>query len=151
MSVEWSYFDKFEDIVNKWVPVSGEGHNAGSQAATAVLKLIYKWYNDGDVYDNQHGLTGWWNDISSYANWLDEYVDGCSSILSRIFEIGVDEDAYSEILKDLADLVLNDNFLESLANEYDNDTVDSIYDCDGQFVYFDEEDLDEDFDSYIPY
>lgn len=67
-SVSWSYFRRFDEIIDKYLPASGEGENMASQIVTAVNKLIYKWYNDGDVYDNTGYLEGWANDISDYAN-----------------------------------------------------------------------------------
>ena len=68
--VEWDYFDKFQKIIDKYMSSNGEGETKASQVVTAINKLIYKWYNDGDVFDNTHHLKGWWNDLSSYANWL---------------------------------------------------------------------------------
>ena len=73
-SVDWDYFDKFEPIINKYMPDRGEGETMASQIVTAVNKLVYKWYNDGDVYDNTYILEGWANDLSDYANWLYKYV-----------------------------------------------------------------------------
>ena len=43
--VEWSAFDKFEPIIDKYMPDIGEGDSLASQMVTAVNKLIYKWYN----------------------------------------------------------------------------------------------------------
>jgi hypothetical protein len=76
-SVDWSYYDKkeFDEIDEKYLPASGEGENMASQIVLAVNKLVYKWYNDGDVYDNTYGLEGWANDLSDYANWLWRYAD----------------------------------------------------------------------------
>lgn len=124
----------YEEIISRWVPGSGEGQNAGSQAATAVNKLIYKWFNDGDVFDNTYHLEGWYNDLSSYANWLAEYVDGCEEILMRISKI-VDDEGYRQLLQDLADHVLTDEFLNELVKRYTGSTTGSIYDCSGPFVF----------------
>ena len=110
-----------------------------TQAVTAVCKLVYKWYNDGDVYDNRI-MDGWCNDLSSYANWLAKYVDA-KSILDRIFEC-YGESEYEDILKDLADEVLDETRLESLSKV---PAVGSIYDCEGEYVFneYDEEDDEE--------
>ena len=142
--VEWSYFERFEPQLDKYMPGIGEGITMASQIATAVNKLIYKWYNDGDVYDNTGALEGWCNDLSSYANWLAKYVsvpggDSVAYVLCRIFESS-NANQYELILKDLADLLLNDDVLEHYAQL---EKVGSIYDCDGQFrfiEYDDEED-----------
>ena len=66
--VNWSYYNKFKPINDKYLPSYGEGKNKAEQAVTVVNKLVYKWYNDGDVFDNSYYLEGWGNDLSSYAN-----------------------------------------------------------------------------------
>ena len=65
MAVDWSYFDKFDPLQDKYLPNRGEGDTIATQIVTAVAKLIYKWYNDGDVFDNTWYLDGWLNDLSS--------------------------------------------------------------------------------------
>lgn len=62
-------FEKFKNCA-KYLPNRGDGDSRGTQAATAISKLVYKWFNDGDVFDNTFGLEGWANDISGSANWL---------------------------------------------------------------------------------
>ena len=141
-SVDWSYYDKFEDLINKYMPDEGEGETLASQIVTAVNKLIYKWYNDGDVFDNVNsGLNGWANDLSDYANWLYKYAPGdAPSILKNIYGMG-DESDYETLLKELADNLLDENLLSSLEKAKQG----SIYDCDGPFEFseYDEEDEDE--------
>ena len=68
--VDWSYYDKFNTLIDKYLPRQGEGENMATQIVTVVNKLVYKWYNDGDVYDNTHMLDGWCNDLSSYATYI---------------------------------------------------------------------------------
>ena len=85
MATNWDYFDRFEGIEDKYLPVQGEGETKASQIVTAVAKLVYKWYNDGDVFDNTHHLEGWANDLSDYANWLDKCTNlKASGILAKI-------------------------------------------------------------------
>ena len=84
MSVDWGYFDKFEWADEKYLPCRGEGETKATQIVTAINKLVYKWYNDGDVFDNTHYLVGWWNNLSSYANWLEHHTDKASDILHKI-------------------------------------------------------------------
>ena len=54
-----------------------------AQAVTAVSKLVYKWFNDGDVYDNRFALPGWANDLSSYANWIEKYIPNTFTFLEK--------------------------------------------------------------------
>ena len=140
-SVSWSYFDKFNDIVDKYLPDRGEGDTMASQLAAAVNKLIYKWYNDRDVYDNVHSeLDGWANDLSSYANWIYKNVPETQELLKSIYQ-DQEDDEYEELLKDLADMTLNDNFLAPLA---DKAKVGSIYsENDGPFEFEEKSDQED--------
>jgi hypothetical protein len=142
-SVNWSYFDKFRDVIDKFMPDQGEGETYASQIATAINKLVYKWYNDGDVYDNSCYLEGWANDLSDYANWLAKNVDGAKDILDNIFEARNDSD-YENILKALADNYLSMEFLDRASEK---SKTGSIYDCAGDYS-FDEHRWDEDEDDY---
>lgn len=133
MSVKWSYFDKFNNILDKYMLISGEGETKASQTVTAVSKLIYKWYNDGDVFDNTHYLDGWANDLSSYANWLYEYADA-DNILNKIADC-VTESDYEDLLKELADKLLDEKYL---AEQNKDKKIDSIYSCEGKFRFVDD-------------
>ena len=142
-SVSWDYYDKFEDLISKYMPDQGEGETFASQIVTAVNKLVYKWYNDGDVFDNVNsGLEGWANDLSSYANWLYKYAPGdAPKILKNIYGMGEKAD-YETLLKELADTLLNENLLDSLEKQKQG----TIYDCDGPFEFKEySEDDDEDY------
>ena len=141
--VSWDYFDKFEKINKMYLPDYGEGETKATQIVTAVNKLIYKWYNDGDVFDNTsvHGLTGWCNDLSSYANWLVKYTDR-ADCLYAIFDIET-EDEYEQLLKELADTIFDEKYLEKM-NELDK--TGTIYECEQSFKFEcldDDEDEDE--------
>ena len=130
-----------------YLPPQGDGDNKGTQAATALCKLIYKWFNDGDVYDNRYGLGGWCNDISGSANWLYFHVNGTKPILKRIETIGNDEDAYTEILYDLISLV--DPLIPELAKQ---PKIGDAYNEKGPFEfdehYNENEDDEDDEDGY---
>lgn len=138
MAVNWDYFDRFEEVDKKYLPSYGEGETLASQAVTAVNKLVYKWYNDGDVFDNTKYLEGWVNDLSSYANWLYNHTDR-AKMLENIFVIGTNSE-YEDLLKELADAVLDPDWLKTMEKPAEG----SIYHCDGPFKFeeygFDEED-----------
>ncbi len=141
--VDWSYFDKFDNIIEIYLPVKGEGENMATQAVTAVGKLVYKSSNDGDVYDNNYYLSGWANDLSSFANWIYKYIPETQAILDRISRI-TSEGEYENILKDLADIVFTEDYLLVLAGEK---AVDSIYEAEGSFSFseYDEDEDEEEF------
>ena len=140
--VDWEYFNRFHEVDDKYLPKRGEGDNMATQITTALAKLVYKWYNDGDVYDNRYYLSGWANDLSDYANWLYEYVNGADEILIRIKE-AMNHEEYEHILKDLCDKYQQMELLDEYAKE---EKVGSIYDCEGPFEFDDgwEEEWDDD-------
>lgn len=131
MGVSWNYFDKFDNITDKYLPNMGEGNTKATQIVTAVTKLVYKYYNDGDIFDNTYYLDGWGNDLSSYANWLDKFTEESSEILHKINNC-LYEDDYEYLLKHLADTLLDEHYL----SEQDKiKKVGSIYDCKGSFKF----------------
>lgn len=134
MAVSWSYYDKFSWADDKYLPIRGQGETMATQIVTAVSKLVYKWYNDGDVYDNTYALKGWYNDLSSYANWLVQNTDR-ADVLFRIANIST-ESEYEDILKTLTDLTHEEKYLEEMNKRK---AVESIYDCEGVFVFTDKE------------
>lgn len=127
--------DKSNEMVDMYMLPRGEGETMASQAVTAVNKLVYKYWNDGDTYDNSNGL-GWVNDLSSYANWLLAYIPEKTECLTWIF----DADCYWEYEKILAELqrniLVDEEFLRGLSGK---EKVGSIYECDGPFIFTERE------------
>ena len=146
-SVPWDYYDKFDDItaIGMYMPRRGEGDTKASQIVTAVNKLIYKLYNDGDVFDNTYAIKGWCNDLSSYANWLYQNCGWAVKGILRSIEDCKNYDDYALLIKALADELLKKDFLEEM-NKIEK--TGTIYKCDGpfRFVVWDEEDEDEEDD-----
>lgn len=139
-NVEWKYFNRFDSLTDEYMPAWGEGETKASQIVTAVSKLVYKCFNDGDVFDNTGHLTGWCNDLSSYANWLWRYC-GVGNILDGVYECRSYEE-YESLLADLADALMDEEVLK-MANE--KEKVGSIYDCEGPYKWVESnEDEDED-------
>lgn len=134
---DWDRFDVFEPCTKKWMPDKGEGETMASQLVTAVNKLVYKWFNDGDVYDNTGALKGWANDLSSYANWIAKYYPNLEEILIKIGDIKTEAE-YEQLLFDLASAALSEDFLDA---EGQKAKQGSIYDDDpeGGFEFVEEE------------
>ena len=116
-----------------------------TQAVTAITKLVYKWYNDGDVYDNSYAMNGWCNDLSSYANWLARYLDGALDILADIKGCCTDR-AYEFILARLANKFLKADILEELDKK---PKVGSIYTETYVFQFIDYEEEEEEEYDYV--
>lgn len=138
------YFKQFSDIINKYLPEEGQGDTMASQIVTAVNKLVYRYFNDGDYYDNVMSYFDSVEDQSSYANWLDRYCPETSRILYTIKDMGNSKD-YEALLKALADTCFDEQLLE----EYSKKSAEGdIYDCDGKYqveeYYEDDDDYYED-------
>lgn len=129
--VDWNYFDKFEKVNKDYLPDRGEGETKATQIVTAVNKLIYMWYNNGDIFDNTHYLDGLFNDVSSYANWLAKNTSKAEEILNKISSCRNEGD-YEDLLKELADTLFEESYLKQ-QNELPK--VDSICKCDGEFKF----------------
>ena len=140
MSVQWDYYDKFEEVNDKYLPYKGEGVTKAMQIVTAVNKLVYKYYNDGDVFDNTHYLKGWANDLSDYANWLYHHTD-TRNILDKIAYC-MTNDEYEDLLKELADKLLNEEYLTEFREV---EKVETIYNCVGKFKFVEENEEDEEY------
>ena len=141
--VDWSYFNKFEKLDDEYLPPSGEGDNMATQLATATSKLVYKWYNDGDVFDNTWGMDGWANDLSSYANWLYKYIPESKPILDEIQHTLLGRE-YEQILKKLCDTCYTEEKLKELEKEPKKG---SVYSENGPFEFDDSPEEDE-YDDY---
>lgn len=138
---DWNEFDRWSRADEMYLPRRGQGETMATQIVTATTKLVYKWFNDGDVYDNTGYMDGWCNDLSSYANWLAKYA-GAEEILDRIWDCAT-EDEYTEILYDLCELLLDDEDLEAWNRK---PAQGSIYDCDGDYRF--EEPTDDEEEEY---
>lgn len=140
MSVDWGYYDKFDGINEKYLPARDEGETKATQIVTAVNKLVYKWYNDGDVFDNTHYLDGWCNDLSSYANWLYKHTD-TKNILDKISSCMTNGE-YEDLLQELTDKLFDEEYL-LIQSKFEN--VDTIYDCNGKFKFIESYDDEDDY------
>lgn len=104
----------FEALTDEYMPGVGAGDTMLSGLLVAANKLIYKWYNDGDVFDNtENGLEGFCNDISGSANWLNRYgTPRMRAILDTVYKCWT-EDKYGELINKL------EEELERFANNED--------------------------------
>ena len=137
MAVNWDYYDKFEELNGKYLPERGEGNTKATQIVTCLNKLVYKWYNDGDVYDNTYHLEGWANDISDFANWLYYYTTVEVQMILNEIENCHNDSEYEDLLQELADKLFDEKYLEE-QNKLEK--MFTIYDCDGKFKFEEQED-----------
>lgn len=140
MTVDSGYYDKFETVTEKYLPVSGEGETKATQIVTCVNKLVYKWYNDGDVFDNTYFLYDSCNDLSDFANWLYYYTTTEVKLILEEIKNCTTDGEYEDLLKELADKLLDENYL---TEQNKLEKVFTIYDCDGKFKFEEQKDDEE--------
>lgn len=132
MSVQWDYYNKFDKLNDKYLPIQGEGETKATQIITCLNKLVYKWYNDGDIFDNTYHLEGGANDLSDFANWLYHHTtDEVKAILNKIEACYNDSD-YEDLLKELTDNLFDEEYLKK-QNKLDKEFT--IYNYDGKFKF----------------
>ena len=137
--MDWREFERFEWADDAYMPRTGEGDTLASQMVVAVTKLVYKWFNDGDVFDNHYMIEGWCNDLSSYANWIDKHSDA-GGILYGISDC-YNASEYEQLLYHLCEYLLEPGYLAELAEKPRDG---SVYDCDGVFSFEEQEEDEED-------
>ena len=136
-SVTPEYFSiNFENIYSKYL--SDFDEKMAEQAVSATLRLINGWYNDGDVYDNTKYLTGGVTDISSYANWLYNYIEETQNTLDEI-ENTYSHGEYEDLLQQLAKIVFDEELLLELSQK---EAISDIADEDGKFNFVMSEPVD---------
>ena len=140
------HMERFNQLTNEnslysklnkdYLPSTDEGTNLAEQLVTATNKLIYKWYNDGDV------IAGDGNDLTNYANWIDMNFKETQSIFVKAETIynSNDEDYLSLVLIPLIEFVFDEDRLNELS---ECDCIGSIYNCGGRFEYNDYNDYDD--------
>ena len=112
-------------LTDKYLPADGQGKNKASQLVAATNKIIYGWYNNGDA------ISGNGNDLTSYANWIDQKIKEpeIRKILKDDFIDYNDTYYLSEVILPLIKFVFREDFLEGLAVQ---EAEDNIYECEGR-------------------
>lgn len=133
----------FKKLSDEEMPSQGQGSTMLSQWLVCVNCLIYKWYNDGDMYSNQYGGSSV-NDISWTANWLYNNIgEHYKSVLDMIKRSSGKED-YQKIIDKIEDvsekLASDEKFVEKLKSEK---TKDNVYKEKGPFEQLEDDDEDE--------
>ena len=94
--VNWEDFDQFENY-KKYLPDYGEGDTKASQLATAMAKIVYRYFNDGDTVFKAPGVFG--GNMRSYATWIRKNIPELRFIVTGIPRNTIE---YKEFLFDLA-------------------------------------------------
>lgn len=125
---------KYQYYMEKYATEYEEETCKAHQIAGAINRLYYQWYQNGSVFDYSMPFGTDCTNVSTYANWLDEYTDEAGEILSTFTQCKTGSD-YDELLLKLCDVFLDEEYLSQYVNE---SKVDNIYTCCGRFKYLQE-------------
>lgn len=73
MALNSSDIDKYYEVLTQYLPDTGEGNTMATQLVTAVDRIVYRWFNDGD--------TIWTDECQSFADWLCENIGGIDVVI----------------------------------------------------------------------
>lgn len=140
--MDLGYFDKFDPILDEYLPQSEQGNTMATQIVTAANRIIYGWFWNGDMISCFES-----NDVTSPANWLYDYVPEMRKVLDSYPGQYTIDSKMNEFAKNLADVA----FEEKLLSKYkDQPKIDNIYEYSdggkdrGCFFEMDEPEEDED-------
>ena len=95
--------DQIQLIFDAYVPRSGTAKNMGGEYARAMMKILYRWYNDGDRFFEGYGI----ETCGNAAQLLFNDIPGADELMYDIAETQRDEDEwYEHKLTELAALVV---------------------------------------------
>ena len=121
---------KYYDVLSQYLPDTGEGDTMVTQLSTAVNRIVYRWFNDGD--------TIWTEECQSFADWLwqniariDAVIDDMNQYMfagSPYIEDRTLSGIYEDCLKEILDIAADRDLLNDLDSRPANG---SVYDCEG--------------------
>ena len=119
--------DVLDDIFNDVVPSSGKADSVGGEIVRAMMRILYRDYNDGDVFYDGYGL----ETAGPSAEYLMDTVEEVSDELKRIVERELEDDEYTEALEDATATILHylvdNSHLFGEPNEEDSRDYDTEY------------------------
>lgn len=94
-----SFDEKLNDIDELLIPASGKADTMAGEIMRAVQRLLYRDWNDGDLFYSDYGL----ETCASSASFLMDYTDThIKDILLDAMRDGLEGDAYTKMLNSVA-------------------------------------------------
>lgn len=114
--------DQLQQLFDELVPNEGQCDNLGGELVRAMMRIMYRDYNDGDVFYEGYGLE---TCASDAAFIIDNSTDEISQILFDTASDGLKDDAYTQRLVNAASLLID--YLRENPQVFGMDTEDSRY------------------------
>jgi len=96
--------DQLQQLFEALVPPSGKCDNLAAELVRAMMRVMYRDYNDGDVFYQGYGLETCGSDA---AFLMDFSTEDIYQILYDIAADGLEEDTYTMKLEQIADLLIS--------------------------------------------
>ena len=130
--------DRNEPLFGKLVPGQGTAETLEGEMLRAVNRLVYRYYNDGDKYNEGYGTETAGPAHSFLVNAVHPLRAKMDSIMG---EEKLSDGEYERMLKMVLGLILD--YIESKEGEYTKNTLGGIFKYEPEF-----EDMEEDDDDY---
>jgi hypothetical protein len=132
-----------EPLFDKLVPGQGTAETLEGEMLRAVNRLVYRYYNDGDKYNEGYGTETAGPAHSFLVNAVHPLRAKMDSIMDEEFK---SDGEYERMLKVVLGLVLD--HIESKEGEYTKNTQGDIFDYPSEFEDMEEEEDYDDYDDY---
>lgn len=122
-------FDKFNKVLDIYMPDQGEGNSVASQIATAVAKIAYRWFNDGDTVSSSWAVQSGTDEggMSQFANWLFTNIGESRQMfrdwLEKFDNESVSDSEYEDFLYDVCQNLLDPDLLDGYSTEPKRDSI----------------------------
>ena len=118
-----------EDFVDKafkvLVPSSGSCDTLAGELIRAIMKIMYRDFNDGDLFYEGYGL----ETAGAPAAFIADKIPEADEKLQEIAEDGLDGEAYTRALSDVASII--EDFIRDNPNSLTDEFSEDMYDWDG--------------------
>lgn len=123
-----STLDILEVLFDQLVPAQGPADTVAGEHVRAIMRLLYRDYNDGDKFFEGYGL----ETCASSAEYLfdNSFAEQITNILERAYQLSSDDAAYTSALVNLASAVIEkiQNNIDLMYAPNDVDSRDYSYD-----------------------
>lgn len=125
-------FDRLSALFEVLVPAEGKADTVAGECVRATMRLIYRYYNDGDYFFMGYGLETAAPAVSYLAHRYEDMIYDAQSIGERFansYDNDTLESEYEKFLRDLSEVVIEDILehpeLIGELNEMDSRTTDA--------------------------
>ena len=100
--------DILEDINSILVPARDECDTVGGEIVRAMMRILYRWYNDGDRFYQGYGLETAGGSASYLANHIESIEKSIDHLLQDYdYSYDEDDDKYEQFIKEMTNNVID--------------------------------------------